>query len=736
MRKSCFFEGKKKVLGDLLLGVVVLLFLMPDWAAAQKEVKVLTGWHHHKGASFSLYEQLTGIACGQLAQREAETGRLQSLGDWQQRQLTIRETLEEIVGPFPEKTALNARVMRTIKKEGYQVEQIVFESQPRFYVTASLYLPAGLKQQAPAVIYCSGHNATGYRSEVYQRVILNLVKKRFVVLAFDPVGQGERLEYYDPATGQSTVGGPTKEHSVAGAQAFIAGSSQARYMIWDGIRAVDYLLTRKEVDPARIGITGRSGGGTQSAYIAALDERIYAAAPECYITNFKRLLQSIGPQDAEQNLFHGIARGIDHPDFLAVRAPKPALVITTTNDFFSLQGARETARQVERIYAAYGQSGNFSQTEDYGGHESTRKNREAMYAFFQQHLQNPGYAGEEEVLLLTPEELRVTATGQVATALQSETVFSLNRQESAKWQEKLQEGRKNPDTHLPAALRSARQLSGYQEPPEPEEPVFAGNIKGEGYMVEKYFVAGEGGCGLPYWLYVPEKPNRKALVFIHPAGKQADSSRLVLLRRLAEAGYTVLAPDLPGTGETQPAGYSGDSFIGGVWYNLWYASVLTGRSLAGIRAGDLVRLVRLLERNPGIAEIAAVAEGSMSPVLLHAAAFYPSISRVALISPLVSYHSVVDSRDYAPEFIPNCVAGALKGYDLTDLAATLAPRPLLMIDVKDGTNQVAGQPQLDRELAVVKTSYRLKGVESRLQVLHADREKQLEQFVFDWLRRE
>lgn len=144
------------------------------------------------------------------------------------------------------------------------------------------------------------------------------------------------------------LGGPTKEHSYPGAQAFITGSSQAMFMIWDGIRAVDYLLSRKEVDPSRIGITGRSGGGTQSAYIAAFDDRIKAAAPENYITNFRRLLQSIGPQDAEQNMVSFIERGLDHPDLLIVRAPKPAMMITTTNDFFSIQGARKPKKRLQR----------------------------------------------------------------------------------------------------------------------------------------------------------------------------------------------------------------------------------------------------------------------------------------------------------------------------------------------------------------------------------------------------
>src|SRR5690606_16564202 len=152
-----------------------------------------------------------------------------------------------------------------------------------------------------------------------------------------------------------------------------------------GIRAVDYLLSRKEVDVNRIGITGRSGGGTQSAYIAAFDERIKAVAPECYITSFKRLLESIGPQDAEQNLPGGLSLGIDHGDLLMVRAPKPALMITTTGDFFSIQGARETAVEVSRMYKAFNAGDNFGMCEDDAGHAPTTKNREALYEFFQKH---------------------------------------------------------------------------------------------------------------------------------------------------------------------------------------------------------------------------------------------------------------------------------------------------------------------------------------------------------------
>jgi len=161
-------------------------------------------------------------------------------------------------------------------------------------------------------------------------------------------------------------------------------------MIWDGIRAVDYLLTRKEVDPARIGVTGQSGGGTQSSYIFAFDERIKAGAPVNYITGFRRLLESIGPQDAEQNFFQGILNGITHADLLEVRAPNPALIGAGTRDFFSIQGARESYAEIRNVYKAYGAEGNIGIVEDDYGHGYTVKLRESLYAFFQNHLNNPG----------------------------------------------------------------------------------------------------------------------------------------------------------------------------------------------------------------------------------------------------------------------------------------------------------------------------------------------------------
>jgi len=689
---------------------------------AQEELNVISttenGWLDFTDASNSLYHYLTAQAVELLDKRKERIARISSLAGWQERQQQVKKTLLDIVGPFPEKTPLNTKIVRAIKKDGYRMEHVIFESRPGFFVTSTLFLPViPGRKKAPAIIYCSGHTLEGYRSKVYLHAILNLVKKGFIVMAFDPVGQGERIEYLDPQTGNPTMGGTTNEHSYAGAQAFIIGSSYSRYMIWDGIRAVDYLLSRKEVDPGRIGITGRSGGGTQSALIAAFDERIHAAAPECYITGFARLLQSIGPQDAEQNLYHEISSGIDHADLLEVRAPKPALVITTTRDFFSIQGARETAAEVESIYQAYGKAGDFGMVEDDAPHESTKLNREAMYAFFQRHLENPGSPLDQEADIPSPEELRVTPTGQIASSLKGETVFTINRQEAMKCLSELNSKRKDFNGSVDKILNSARKLSGYRDPGVPEEPVFTGRIRKTGYAIEKYFIEGESGYVIPFLLAIPDKPNNKGIILLNPSGKTEEFREESETEWFVSEGFTVLVPDLIGTGEIGPGDFKGDSYIKGYSLNMWFSSVLIGRSIVGIQAGDVVSLAHYIVNQRNIKEVYGLANGETAPVLLHAAAFDPVISRIALFEPYSSYRCIVMSRTYNPGYIRSTVPGALLEYDLPDLSASLAPRKLLIVGLKDGSGNRAEPDSIKEDLAVIRDGYHLRDADDRLNIV-------------------
>ena len=733
----CPFQGKSYL--KILIISFLILSLVSSRGSAQdesvKELNVVTGkWLDHTDAPNSMYKHLAGQAYELLNYRKDSLEAFQNLEQWQNWQVIVRRRFSEILGPFPEKTPLNAKIVRTVKKEGYRVEHIIFESQPGFYVTSSLFIPDSQVKgkKAPTIVYCSGHTELGYRSPVYQHVMLNLVKKGFIVYAFDPVGQGERLEYFDPETGKSIVGGPTMEHSYPGAQAFITGSSQARYMIWDGIRAVDYLLTRKEVDPARIGITGRSGGGTQSAHIAAVDDRIYAVAPENYITNYERLLQSIGPQDAEQNMFNMIGRGLDHPDFLIVRAPKPALMITTTDDMFSIQGAMETEKEVSRIYGAYDKQENFSRSEDNAPHASTLKNREALYAFFQEHLKNPGNPQDEKTVILTPEELRVTETGQLSTSVKGETVFSLNKKETEKRLSGLK--KKGIDQgYFILAAASAKKLSGYRDPAEIQEPVYSGRIVRDSYIIERYFLKGEGNYIIPYLLFKPQNAVNNAVIYLHPSGKNAEAGIGGEIEKFVNEGITVLAPDLLGTGEMGPGTFEGDAYFSGASHNLWYASMLTGRTITGIHAGDVVRLARLLNKY-GFSNISGISRKEMSPVLLHAASFSPEIRSVVLIEPYSSYLSLVVNRFYDPHFILSSVPHSIGSYDLPDLAASLAPRKLLISGMTDGNGKTTDNDAINSDLEVIRSTYTTGNAEDNLRILPGDADQNLIEHIIEWLK--
>ena len=139
--------------------------------AQNEDLSVIKKWMKYSDASNSLYHHLSFQMMQHLNKRSSEIQRITTKKDWLKRQKKVRDTLMEIVGPFPQKTPLNARIVDVVKKDGYQFEKIIFESQPKFYVTAGLFLPAGLKGKTPAIIYCSGHTENGFRSKTQAGVV-------------------------------------------------------------------------------------------------------------------------------------------------------------------------------------------------------------------------------------------------------------------------------------------------------------------------------------------------------------------------------------------------------------------------------------------------------------------------------------------------------------------------------------------------------------------------------------
>ena len=397
--------------------------------------------------------------------RDKQIANLKTKSDWQKRQQVVKDKLNEIIGPFPRKEALNPEVTGIVQKDGYRIEKIIYESVPGFYETGCLYIPDKINGKAPAILNVFGHDQASFREEYYQVIITNLVKKGMIVFAIDPLGQGEHVQYYDTTIKFSAIGYSVLEHSYFGNACFISGISSAKYFIWDGIRAIDYLLTRKEVDPENIGVTGFSGGGTVSAYLGAYDERVKVAVPCSWPLTYRTQLETKGIQDAENTLIHGLTRGITFEDLIEVRSPKPTLMAFTTRDEnMAFQGARDALREAKKIYTAFGKENNLQLVEDDAKHAMTPKIRLAIYAFFQKHFNMPGNPAEEKTDLPTAKELTVTPTGQIATYKGGKMIFDLNKTESEKLIKNLEQSRKNMVNHLNQVKLKAKKISGYMIP--------------------------------------------------------------------------------------------------------------------------------------------------------------------------------------------------------------------------------------------------------------------------------
>jgi hypothetical protein len=199
-------------------------------------------------------------------------------------------------------------------------------------------------------------------------------------------------------------------------------------------------------------------------------------------------------------------------------------------------------------------------------------------------------------------------------------------------------------------------------------------------------------------------------------------------------GFTVLAPDMIGVGEMGPGVFEGDSYIEGVSHNIWYASMLIGRSIVGMRAGDVIRITRLLKINYGINEVYGLGRKEMAPVLLYAAAFDNTITRIALIEPYSSYQSIVMNHFYNSSFISGVVPGALKAYDLPDLAASLVPRKLLMTNVTDGNSKSTDVESINKDLEIIKTAYHSRNADGQLNIIYLKPTEKLYDFYMEWMK--
>ncbi len=312
-----------------------------------------------------------------VAQKES----LKTKADTEAYVRTVREKIRACFGPFPERTPLAPRITGTVERDQYRIEKVIVESRPGFLVTANLYLPKGRAFPLPGVIGTCGHSDNGKANEAYQSFAQGLARLGYVVFIFDPIGQGERLQYPN-AQLKSRIGVGVREHLYAANQQLLVGEFLGAWRAWDGIRALDYLLTRPEVDARHVGLTGNSGGGTMTTWLCGLDERWTMAAPGCFVTSFRRNLENELPADSEQCPPRALALALDHEDFVAALAPKPVLLLAKERDFFDVRGTEAAYGRLKQLYRLLGAESNIGLFVGPTAHGYSQENREAMYRWF------------------------------------------------------------------------------------------------------------------------------------------------------------------------------------------------------------------------------------------------------------------------------------------------------------------------------------------------------------------
>ncbi|PYU39713.1 MAG: hypothetical protein DMG54_15875 [Acidobacteria bacterium] len=511
-----------------------------------------------------------------------------------------RRKLLQMIGGLPAaKTDLQARVTGRIEMDGFSVEKLIFQSLPGVYVTALLYVPADHSKKHPAVLVPAGHAADGKFH--YQSLSQRLVGRGYVVISWDPVGQGERSQFWDLAAGKSRYNLVCGEHAAMGNLAYLAGANLARWEIWDGIRAVDYLLTRPEVDSQRISITGTSGGGFQATLIAALDERIKVAVPSCYISALPmRMYNRIfadPDSDPEQDLSGMISNGVDHPGLLLMMYPRPVMVAAAVLDFFPIEGTRKTVREVRSLYERFDRGERIALVEGYHGHQFSSENQEAALDFLDRFNQMPVRHGLPAVKELADKALLCTRTGQVALDYRdAKSLMEVIR-------EFYEEHRTAPGHHLLKEYYGDKyggvkqwqvsEYSGATAVPGQITWEDVGSSEAAGVSIDRYLLRHSKLLEMPLLHIHKSAAGKRTVLLWFREGGKATAADWPDIKKYVEQGYDVVSFDFRGLGETRMpyTAVSPDdptlgaldfdhayvNSISGVLANHVYNSLLTGR---------------------------------------------------------------------------------------------------------------------------------------------------------------
>jgi cephalosporin-C deacetylase-like acetyl esterase len=616
--------------------------------------------------------------------RNSELSGLRSPAEWKARQEKTRDQLAKFFGEFPERTPLNARIVDKLDREHYTIEKVIFESQPKYYVTANLYVPKGRELPLPGVIFTCGHSDEAKAYDEYQMTCSGLALKGYVVLIFDPMGQGERVEYFDPETKKSFAEwgayfGVSQHHYVL-RPAFLVDWTLSGLRIWDAIRAVDYLVSRPEVDKNKIASVGQSGGGQMALLITAVDERIKVCAA------------SHPGGSCEETYLNG--RDFPNREILSLIPPRP-LRIVVGKESGEEPRHRRTIEDLQSIYEVLGAGRQCADLDVVPGiHSMNRSNRESVYEWLNKWFDKEA-EGKAEAKI-EPEKIETlwcTKSGNTIVSLGGETGQTLNAKRAGqiyKSEIDLMKLKERVATRIGLALPRDGQV--------PQVNSFE-TFTHEDLTIEKLTYQSEKGIIIPALLMKPKNVKSGSPIYIYASdkGKPSRFDNSVLPFSLAKNGFIVLAIDVRGTGETsQTPQLSLNQYTG---YNplQWQHDALAiesgsfGRTTLGMRTFDMLRGIDFITSRKDLEgrKIVTIGEGSGGLWALLASVYDARIEGVVTVGTLPSYMQLITNQYYnvwgyfwAP--------GALRDFDIPDLARLVSPKPQVWIDPVNNLGEKLG----------------------------------------------
>jgi cephalosporin-C deacetylase-like acetyl esterase len=626
---------------------------------------VLTGLAAEEASQNPLLGWMNGIAQQQLDQRAEKIRAVGTVAQAQARKQLVRAALLEDLGGLPDYHGpLHARIIGVIRNDSYTIEKVIYESLPGFYITADVYRP-NQPGRYPGVLLQSGHTQEGKPEN--QRVAANLALKGFVVLCFDPIGQGERVQTYSRQIDAPLAGWSVPEHIEMAGQALLIGQGLARYFIWDAMRSLDYLAGRPDVDASHLGGAGCSGGGALTTFTGALDDRLKVVIPGCYPASFRVLFATMGP-DAEMIFPNFLASGLDTADFVEQSAPVPWLLETTETDqyHFSHEGVRLVYDEGKRWYSLYHAEENLGYLMGPGSHGLPLVSREAIYQWMIRSLKNgQGDGHEQPVRMYSNHDLQVTSSGNVENEPGSKKLYQilladLRSRETQKTIPELTAELK--DLKIPTD-RSAPAVKILHE------------TNGPGGRQQQIQFESDRGIWLDATLYLPASSTRNpAVVMVDGRGYSGATTQPSLAQKMAEQGQIVLEMK-PRTMPVEEHGpYTGD-------WEIDARANLIGLNMPALRAHDVLRGVDLLSARPDVdsAAIRGMGRGVQGIWLLLAAATDSRIERIWLDRTPSSLRTALENS-IAADLWDAAIPGFVLHWDLDDLVKAMGSRRVLWTD--------------------------------------------------------